>query len=185
MALKAEYGCRFQKVGVVLRTVDIMTTETSNAARVHRAGHEIVALHPVSAARSVRVIGSVRSHRPAVVKLPEFAEHHTWTEANRPGIVATFDRVSRRLAGRVTLDAYVVGANVVQTDWVHDIRARGPADVFTSWTVAPFASYIPFGNRLRSDVEVHRVAAVALLAGRFTDMSVRTPFLIHHIPSRR
>src|SRR6516162_8058537 len=151
-----------------------MTTETSDAARVHRAGHEIVALHPVSAASSVGVVGPVGPLLVAVVKLPEFAEHHAWTEADRPGIVAAFDRVSRRVAGRVTLDADVVRANVVQTDRVHDVRARRPSDVITSRAVTSFASHIPFGYRFVSDIEVHRVAAIAFLTGRFLDMRIRT-----------
>ena len=53
MALKADDGGWSQKVGVVVRAVDIMATETRDATRVHCAGDKIVALHPVSAARSV------------------------------------------------------------------------------------------------------------------------------------
>jgi hypothetical protein len=56
MALKAEDGGWSENVGVVVRAVDIMATETSDATRVHRAGHEIVPLHPVPAARSVGII---------------------------------------------------------------------------------------------------------------------------------
>jgi len=56
MALKADDGGWSQKIGVVLGAVDIMTTETGDAARVHRACHEIVALHPVPASRSIGVI---------------------------------------------------------------------------------------------------------------------------------
>ena len=53
MALKAEDGGGSENVGVVVRAVDIMATETRDATRVHCAGDKIVALHPVSAARSV------------------------------------------------------------------------------------------------------------------------------------
>jgi len=55
MALKAEDGGGSENVGVVVRAVDIMATETSDATRVHRAGHEIIALHPVPATRSVGI----------------------------------------------------------------------------------------------------------------------------------
>ena len=74
MTLEAEARSWFQKVGVIIRAVNIVATETSDASRVHYAGHKIIALHPVAATRSIREIGPIGSFGAAVVKLPVFAE---------------------------------------------------------------------------------------------------------------
>ena len=47
MAFQAKNVGRFQQVGVVVRSVNIMATEARHTARVHYALDKIVALHSI------------------------------------------------------------------------------------------------------------------------------------------
>jgi hypothetical protein len=44
---EGQYIGRFHEAGIVFRAMDVMAAETDDAAGVHLAGDEIVALHPI------------------------------------------------------------------------------------------------------------------------------------------
>jgi hypothetical protein len=53
VAVEAQNVCRFQEVGIIFCAVHVMATEAGDAVRIHRAGHEIVALHSIFVGGSV------------------------------------------------------------------------------------------------------------------------------------
>src|SRR5271168_4416639 len=107
MTLEAQNICRLQQVGVVIRSVNIMATETAHAVRVHRALHEIVALHPILVRRTVGKMSESLFAQLVLFQLPEILEIQPDLESNRPVVVFTIDGIVPRLSLRVTLNTYV------------------------------------------------------------------------------
>ena len=104
----------------IVRAVRIVATEARDAARVHKAGDEIIALHAVLVRRS---IGEVRKRGfPKLVLLepPKIRQVQADVEADGPVVVFTLDRVSRRPTLRVALDAGVARVNIVEAGRVED-----------------------------------------------------------------
>ena len=71
MALQAQHVRRLQQIGVVRGAVHIVAAEAGDAARVHQALHEIVALHAVLVRRAV---GEMREGGLAELVLFELPE---------------------------------------------------------------------------------------------------------------
>src|SRR6185437_7668744 len=128
--------------------------------RVHRASHKIVALHAVLVCRSVREVRERRLAQLMFFQFPEVLEIQSYVKSHGPVIILALDRVCQRLSLRVALDADVVSLNIVQACWIDYVGARRLPDVFATRTMAPFASNIPFRDRLGFYVVVHRMAAV-------------------------
>ena len=98
VAVKADILGGFPQDGVVLCAMHVMTVETGDAACVHQALHEIVALHAVLVRGTV---GKVRERSLAqfvLFELPEVDQILTHVEADRPIIVFAFDRILPWLA---------------------------------------------------------------------------------------
>src|SRR5436190_6981766 len=81
--------------------------------------------------------------------------------AHGPIVVSVVDWIRARPALRVALDTYVVRTHVVEKSGVDDIGLYRTSDVSTACTMAAFAADVPLSDRMRLDVVVHRVAAVA------------------------
>ena len=47
----------------------------------------------------------------------------------------------------MALDACVVGIDIIQAPWIHDIGARGMRGVFAAGAVAPLAADVPLPIR--------------------------------------
>jgi len=75
--------------------------------------------------------------------------------------VFAFDRIRRRPALRVALDAGVAGIHVIHSGGIHHVFARRVRRVFAAGTVAAFAADVPLNYLLGVNVVVNRVAAVA------------------------
>src|SRR5262245_65383409 len=74
MAREAQLLRRFDQVGVVAGAVDVVAAEAGDAARVHQALREIIALHPVLVRRAVREMRERRVTEFVFLELPEVLE---------------------------------------------------------------------------------------------------------------
>ena len=96
---------------LIFGTVRIMATETRDAARVHEALNEIVALHAVLVSRAVGKMCEAGFAELVLFKLPKYARFNPTWKPTGHGLLA-FDRVCRRAALRMTLDTHIVGPRI-------------------------------------------------------------------------
>src|SRR5439155_17861198 len=82
-------------------------------------------------------------------------------ESHGPIVILASDGTLYRLALGVALNAHVVGLDKTEPSRIDDVGSRRAGDVGASRTVAFFAADVPFGNRLRLDVVIDRMAAIA------------------------
>src|SRR5579863_8696092 len=61
----------------------------------------------------------------------------------------------------MTLDAAIVGLNVVHARGIEDVAARGMLRMFASRAVALFASHVPLRNLFGVNVVSHGMASIA------------------------
>src|SRR4051812_49153639 len=100
----------------------------------------------------------------------------------------------------MTLDAGVVGMDIIQTSRIEDGGARLGLHMFAARAMAALAADVPFGDGLLLDVVFHRVTAVAERAGgaheivgwierrppiRALGGEIGPPYFVGHIPLRR
>ena len=197
MAVEANRVCRFPQFRVVAAAVRVVTAEAGNAAPVHHALHEIVALHAVLMRRAVGKVREARFSQLVIFQLPEILQILPRVVAHGPVIIFPLHRIFERAPLRVARDASVIPAYVVHAARVQNILRRMMGDMLASRSVAAFASHVPFRDGLVVDVVIHRMAAVAGRAGGplhvvrgiewlppvcFRRHQVGTPHLVHHIP---
>src|SRR5215472_15365449 len=161
MAIQAELARRFAKLRVIASAVNVVARKTCDPPAVHQALDKIVALHSVLVCGAVRKMCKRRLAERVLLQLPIIAKMQAHTIAYRPIIVFALDGTRERPALRMTLDARVVGFDVVHPRWIDDIAPQRPRYVFTSRSVAALAAHVPFHDLLRLNVVVHRVAAIA------------------------
>src|SRR5437660_5727268 len=128
-----------------------MAARARDAAPIHEALHEIVALHAVFTRVSVREVQRLGLTDDVLVEAPEIGETHAGTEPNRPLEVLAVDRL-RRVPFRMALHADIDRRTRIQSRGIHDVRARWALEVIAGRTVAPLAADVPFRHRLRCDV---------------------------------
>ena len=155
MAGQADRVSRLAQHRLVFRAVRIVATETGDAARVHEALNEIVALHAVLVRGAVGKMREARFAELVLFKLPKIRKVQSNMEADGPVVVLAFDRIVQRTALRMTLDADIVGPHIVEAGGIEDVVARRLVNVRASRAVAPFAADIPFADRFRRDIVVH------------------------------
>src|SRR5262249_43152485 len=109
---------------LVFRAVRIVATETRDAARVHEALNEIVALHAVLVRRTLGKVREACFTELVLFKLPKICKVQSNVEADGPIVVLPLDRVIQRTALRMTLDANVVGMHIVEARGIEDVVAR-------------------------------------------------------------
>ena len=107
VALQTENVCRLQQIGVVLRSVNVVATETTHAVRVHGTLYKVVALHPILMRGVVREMSERLLAELMFFELPEILEIHSNVKANWPIVVFTVDGITQRLSLRMTLNADV------------------------------------------------------------------------------
>ena len=73
VACQAHAAAGLPQHRVVLGAVRIMATEAGDAARIHQAGHEVVALHAVLVRGAVGEMGERRFAELVILELPEVA----------------------------------------------------------------------------------------------------------------
>ena len=93
MALKAHDTGRFQEIGIVPRSMDIVAIEARDSARVHDAGHEVIALHAILVRGAIGKMRESTLAELVVFELPEILEIQPHLETDRPIVVFPFDRV--------------------------------------------------------------------------------------------
>src|SRR5215470_5955420 len=115
-----------------------MAAEAGNAALVHLALHEVVALHPVLVRRAVREVREGCFAEGMLLELPELAEPSALMKADGPVEVLPRVRVRQWLPLRVALNARIVRAHQVEFGGVDDVPLRRLADVRGAGSVAAF-----------------------------------------------
>ncbi len=98
VAVQTNFIERFAQLCVVIRAVDVMTIEAGNAAAVHHALHEIVALHAIFVGGAVREVGEGEFAEIVVFELPVIAEIEPDMIADRPIVVMALDGIGERAA---------------------------------------------------------------------------------------
>ena len=71
MTRQTQLACGFDQVGIVGRAMNIMAAEAGDAAPIHQALHEIVALHSIFMGCSVREMREGRLAQLVLFQLPE------------------------------------------------------------------------------------------------------------------
>src|SRR6516162_7015727 len=87
MTRQTQLACGFDQVGIVARAMNIMAAEAGDAAPIHQALHENVALHSIFMGCSVREMGEGRLAQLVVFKPPEIFQIHPLMKADRPVVV--------------------------------------------------------------------------------------------------
>ena len=77
----------FAQHGLVLRAMWIVTAETGDAALIHQALHEIIALHPVFVRSAVRKMGEGCFTQFVLFKFPEIGQFQPGMVADGPIVV--------------------------------------------------------------------------------------------------
>src|ERR1700730_15381205 len=101
VAVQADDTRRSNQLGVVRGAMHVVTTETGDASRIHEAGDEIVSLHPVFMARTVRKMRERRRPKSVFLELPEILEVEPRAKTHRPIVVPAVDGVDQRFSLRV------------------------------------------------------------------------------------
>jgi hypothetical protein len=80
--------------------VHIVAAETGDAAPVHHALNEIVALHPILVGGAVGEIVKIRLAQRVIFELPELLKLRARMIADGPVVVFSLDRIPERLSLR-------------------------------------------------------------------------------------
>src|SRR5665213_2961410 len=103
----------------------IVATEASDAARIHQAGNEVIALHMIFVRSPIGEMRECRLAEFVLFQLPEIIETLAHMEADGPVVGVSYAGRGQALPLRMTLYAGVRCVNVVEARRVHDIRRRG------------------------------------------------------------
>ena len=114
MTGQAHRVARLAQHRLIFRAVRIVATETRDAARVHEALNEIVALHAVLVRGPVGKMREARFAELVLFKQPKISKIQPNVEADGPVIILSFDRIGQRTPLRMTLDARIVGPHIVE-----------------------------------------------------------------------
>jgi hypothetical protein len=151
---------------IVFRTMRIVATETCDTASVHEACHEVVALHAIFVASSIREMSKGRLPELVVFQLPEIVQSFAHVEADRPVIGFTWTgRHCLRPPLRVALDARVGCVHVVEAARIHNIRRRWLLHVVAAWSMTLFTADVPLGHFLCVHIVIDGVTAIASRSG--------------------
>ncbi len=124
MALEARMTTELQELGVIGGAVHVMAGETRDAVRVHRALHEIVALHAILVGRAIGKMGKGVFTKIVFFQLPEIAQVLAWFVADGPIVIGSVDGLHLQgLALGVALDAGVDGGDGIEARGVDDVAA--------------------------------------------------------------
>jgi len=166
VASQAEPVSCFAHHAGVIRAVWVVATETGNAASVHQASDEIIALHSVLVCAAVSEMSKRGFSELVIFQSPEVRKIEADVEADWPIVVFSLDWVSERPSLGMTLDAGIAGMDVVEAGRVEDGVTDRPGHMRAARAVALFAANIPLSHGLGRNIIIHRMAAVAERAGR-------------------
>ena len=140
---------------LVVRAVWIVATETRDAARIHQALNEIVALHAVLVGRAVGEMREARFAELVLFEPPKIRKVQSDMKADWPIIVFPFYGIGQRAALRVALDADIVGMHVVEARGIEDVDSSRLGNMSASGAMTLLAADIPFADSLGRDIVVH------------------------------
>ena len=94
MTIEAEFIRGLAQLSIVGCAMNVVAVETSDTATVHHTLYEIIPLHPVFVGRAVREIKkSLRFSKSVIFQLPIICELESYSIANGPIVIFTFDSV--------------------------------------------------------------------------------------------
>ena len=155
MAGQAHRIPRLAQHCLVFRAVRIVATETRDAARVHEALDEIVALHAVLVSGAVGKVREACFTELVLFKLPKICKVQSNVEADGPVVVLAFDRICRGAALRMTLDTHIVGPHIIEACGIEDAVPRRLGNMRAPCAMAPLTADIPFADRFRRDIVIY------------------------------
>ena len=166
MAIQANLIRRLPQLRIVFRAMHVVAGGASDPMLVHHALGKIVSLHAILVRRAVGKIVEAGLSQRAILKFPEVLQPKARAVADRPVVKLAFNRVGQRLSLRMTLDARVIGSDIIHLRGTENVARRRVSDMLAPWPMAALATNVPFGDGLGSDVVVDRVAPIAKRAGR-------------------
>src|SRR4051794_21763466 len=101
-----------------------MAARARDAAGIHHALNEVVALHPVLVSGAVAIMRERRLPGLVLFELPEVLQLEADSVADGPVVVAALDGVDQRTSLRMALHAHVDRTDRVEPARVDDRRAR-------------------------------------------------------------
>lgn len=149
------------QIRLVSSAMNIVAPKTGDSINIHLALHIVVTLHSILVCGSFWPMGKRFFAEMRRVKFPHVGKSMPWSKTNRPIKVFAIDRIVGGNALRMTLDADIIGTNMVESGWVDDCFRDRIKNMRPTRTMAGFATNIPFGHSFGLDVIVHRVTAVA------------------------
>jgi hypothetical protein len=200
MAFETQHIRGLQQIGIVFGAMHVMATEAAHPMRIHRALHEIIALHPVLVRGAIGEMRECRLAQLVLFQLPEVLQLATYVETHRPVIVFPLNRIVQRLSLRMALDTGIVRLNGIEAGRIDNVAAGWASHMIASRAMASLASHIPFGDGLGFDVVVDGMTPVAkrtrwpfhVVGGIQRRPPVRSildevwpPHLVSNIPLRR
>ena len=114
VTIQAYFIGRLTKLRVIFCSVRIVTIKAGNAAAVHHALDEVIALHAVLVRRAVGKMSETQIAKPVVFELPIIPQVETNVKADGPVVVFSIDGICQRSALRVALNAGIVGVHVIK-----------------------------------------------------------------------
>ena len=154
VTIEAKNVRRLPQEPIVVRAMHVVATEASDAARVHEAGNEVVALHAVLVGSP---IGEMRERCLAefvLFQFPEILQTLAHMEADGPVISLSGRGSGQGLPLRMALNAGVGCINVIEARQIHDIRLGWLLHVIAARAVTLLAADIPLGHCLSSHIVI-------------------------------
>lgn len=112
VTIQAKNVSRFPQEPIVIGTVRVMATKTSDAACVHQAVDEVIALHTIFVCGSVRKMRESRFAQFMIFQRPEITQTLTHIEAYWPIVSFSRGRSDHRPSLRMALNAGIGSVNV-------------------------------------------------------------------------
>lgn len=93
MAFQAHDARWFQQISVVRSTVNLVTAEARDAARVHHTCDKVIALHSILVRRTVWEVGECSLPELVLFQFPRRLEILSHIEAHRPVVIFPLNRI--------------------------------------------------------------------------------------------
>src|SRR5579864_1183327 len=106
------------------RPMGIVAREAGDAAAIHEALNEVVPLHPVLMGRAVREVREGQLAELVIFESPVIGQIQSDMKTYRPIVVLPINGILQGPTLRVTLDAGIVGMDVIHPSRIEDVVAR-------------------------------------------------------------
>src|SRR5262249_1835154 len=136
VAVEAQGIAGLSHHGNVFAPMWVVATKAGDPARIHQTLDEIVSLHTVLVGGSIWEMRERRFGEFVVLKGPIIRKVLAYFKPDRPIVVLSSDRIGERPTLGMTLDAGIIGMNVIEPLRIEDIVARRAVHVRCARPVA-------------------------------------------------